>query len=121
MIHQSRLWATEYYDEIEELGYNLSEVTWPLCAGFEFNNLFFLNDSAPSDVRSTYRVLSRYYDYYDELGTIIPVRHNDKEIIRQINSIPNESIFRARCPPLIKLKIESYQDHESQGCYLCKW
>jgi hypothetical protein len=59
VFHKDRVHTIKKVEDINALAYDLTQVIWPRCNGFEFKGYLFLNDSADSTESKKYTIFKK--------------------------------------------------------------
>jgi hypothetical protein len=114
MIHINRTYAICSLSKIPELSEKLSQNTWTLCQGFEFNGYLFLNDSFSENGAQEYAVINK--ESLSQIESITFGWMNEKETVKMIWRILQGEFDKG---PLVKVspKLDYSIDH---SCNLCR-
>ncbi len=61
MFHKDRVHTIKQVGDIDSLAYDLTQVSWAVCDGFEYKGYLFLNDSTNSNEAQKYAIFKKGY------------------------------------------------------------
>ena len=114
MIHNERTFNITKLSELKDLTSKLTNKTWPLCTGFEFEGYLFLNDSFSEDGAQEYAVIKIEGMIQVESYTFSWMGSELAEInIREILSGKSDNLLNIETDP----DLDYSADHH---CHLCR-
>jgi hypothetical protein len=114
MVHNKRTFNITKIFEITDLAYKLTNITWTLCTGFEFQGYLFLNDSFSENGAQEYAVI--------KISEMIQVEsYTFSWMSKELAQIAIGEIISGKSDDVLKIEVDPDLDYSNgHSCQLCR-